>query len=183
MTYQEFKIHANNIDEFYKNNNLEWEDEEPDNTNQAITLDYLVWAKHNRNSALDFYYENRYEFPDDLDNNLLEYYRKVRSNIDGFLLCPCGKFNGQLVMSKRRVLNNIEEVADYLNREKQHQNCQILLYTLYEKPKRLETTSKTIVNTNDKSKITGTVTYPQDLDTKIWIRYAIVPVNEVAHSS
>jgi thymidylate synthase len=174
QTLEELVSHYNSIEDFYEKNNMKWEDGEDENFDtQAVTFNAKIWCNHNKLQALEFYFDYHYQPPHNLIDELDQYYRKVIDHIDGFLLCPHGKYRGQLIEARGRNCDNIEEVVEFLKKEKESKNCQIFLYNLFEKPKREE---EIILNLKGGSlnDTPYTMKYLQDLDTKIRIRYAIL---------
>jgi uncharacterized protein YgfB (UPF0149 family) len=159
-THKALVSHFNQIEEIAKNKKFEWEDEELTET-YGITFDFDEWFSYTKKSTLEEHIYFRYEVPENLDDDLMNYANQLKDYVNGFLLGPAGMYQGKSFGVETYKTKTFDEIVEHMKQFRQN-NQMVFLLQVSQKPQR----PKEIVIDN--------VTYPQDLSSHYKVRYGVL---------
>lgn len=163
-THKALVSHFNQIGNIAKNKKFEWEDEEL-TENYNITYDFCEWFPSSKEWTLEDYDFWKYEVPENLVNDLMNYANQLKDYVDAFLLAPVGMYKGKTFTAEVHKKDTFPEIVEHMKQVRQN-NQMVFLYRVYQKTKR----PKEIVEILPGS----TTTLPQDLSTGYVVRYGVL---------
>jgi hypothetical protein len=160
-THKALVSHFNQIEDIAKNKKFEWEDEELTET-YNITYDFDEWFSQLEDLInKDWYERYHYIVPENLHNDLMDYANQLKDYVNGFLLGPCGMYQGKSFDIKRYYLDTFDEIVEHMKQVRQN-NQMVFLCKVYQQTKRPEEV------------VLDDGTYPQDLYEYYFIQYGIL---------
>jgi hypothetical protein len=111
--------------------------------------------------TLDEHIYFRYEVPENLDDDLMNYANQLKDYVNGFLLGPAGMYRGKSFGAETYKANTFDEIVEHMKQFRQN-NQMVFLLQVFQKSQR----PKEIVIDN--------VTYPQDLSSYYKVRYGVL---------
>jgi hypothetical protein len=123
-----------------------------------ITFNFDEWFNL---LEVDIKRDIKFDAPENLLDNLLNYANQLKDCVDGFALAPVGMYNGKLFTAEVRKRDTFGEIVEYMKEVRQN-NQLVFLYQVFEQTKR------------PKEIVVDDATYPQDLSICYVVRYGVL---------
>ena len=156
-TYKVLVSHFNQIEEIAKNKKFEWEDEELTET-YGITYDFDEWFSCVKEWTLREYIIWKYEVPENLDDDLMNYANQLKDYVNGFVLGPTGMYRGKCFSAETYKAKTFDGIVEHMKQVRQN-NQMVSLLQVYQQTQEI---------------VEDDMIYPQDLSVSYKVRYGVL---------